>query len=447
MPVPFDPIITPYEFIGDVDSLGSLQLTMLARSFEQIEVGSLADYFPDTMINERTIVIEQQIEGLGIMPIVRFGVPGGGFVDQDRIRSMMTQPAVVREEDFLDMAFINQLRQVGTFNQAINPNQKIAERMQKLMNRRQRTLDLFRAKVLLGGISYTDPRTNVSIDVATNIPAHNFFAYNGWGGTAANVNANDPIPGMTQYRALGDLTGGPNGRTEALFFTSSDGYAGVPWTHPRADIVRCLRLIRQYLWRTNKNRFLEMVISSDLKTVIETTNEYIRSYQGTAAVLHQQGTVATGGTELAGQVVSGDLRNVSPQFVQLGPGGELVSIAGLRIRVLDGIYRDPVDRQIKTYWPSHKVAIVAPSHFMDASARLGMTQHCVGEAEDGQPGVWSRTSGPQDPPSPPGRTLQVGDAFLPFAIYPHWICLMDVAEPEVLADRLILHADLNYGTF
>ena len=170
MPQEFVPEITDYQYVGDIPNLGSLQLTMLARSFETVDIGGLGDMFPDENITERTIVIEQIIEGLGIMPIVRFGVPGGGFVESDRIRSMRVTPVAVREEDFIEQALINQLREPGTVNQASPQNQIIARRVQKLVARHTRVKDLFRARTLLGGINYTDPRTGVSIDVSTNIP-------------------------------------------------------------------------------------------------------------------------------------------------------------------------------------------------------------------------------------------------------------------------------------
>jgi hypothetical protein len=435
MVVQMEPLITPYEYVGETDALGSLELTKLAKSFEQLEVGSLADYFPDVNTIERTVNIEQVVEGLGIMPIVRFGVPGGGYVEQDRIQSMTVQPAAIREEDFIEMALINQIREVGTYNTAANPLQKINSRMQKLMNRRMRTIDLMRAKVLLGGISYTDPRTKVSIDVSTNIPAHNFFKYDGWGGAAAAVTAGSPING-TAYAAAKNLNGGPNGRTEALLFTSSDGLAGVPWTHPRADLVRCLRLIKQFLYKTNKNKFVDIVMSSDLKAVIESTNEYVKASLGIPGIFINNGNAAAAETN-----------SMSPtSHFRFGPDGEILTLAGMNVRVLDGLYRDPVTNKVTTYWPSHKVALVAPYSHMDQSARLGQTDHPVGEAENGQPGVYVRTSDCQAP-APPGKVIQLGDALLPYAIYPHWIAVLDVCEPEELTSQLILQSNLGYGTF
>lgn len=430
MPQEFHPEITEYGYIGDTPALGSLQLTKLARGFEVVEIGQLDDLFPSQMINERTIVIEQMIEGLGIMPIVRFGIPGGGFIEPDRIQQMRVTPAVVREEDFIEQALINQLREPGTMNQQWNPNQIIQQRVQKLVNRHKRTLDLFRAKVLLGGISYTDPRTGVNINVKTNIPPHNLFSYKGWLQTAAKGTV---VRGL---EANSDLVN-DKGRTEALFFKSTDDRFGVPWTDPKADLAYCIRMIKQYLMNTNKNVFTELIVHTDLLTVLQ-ENHLVKAYQGLPYSLFNNG-----------DAVSFQPANNRPpsSFVQLGPGGDLISLGGLRIRAVNGIYRNPVTNQIESWWPAHKVAIVAATHMNDSSARLGLTQHCVGESEDGQPGVYMRVSNNTQPPAPPGRVMQMGDAFLPFAIYPHWICLLDVCEPDELKKQIILQADLNYGTF
>lgn len=440
MPQEFIAEATPYEYIGDIPSLGSLQLTMLARSFETVDIGGLGDLFPDVNITERTIVIEQIIEGLGIMPIVRFGVPGGGFVEADRIRSMRVTPAVVREEDFIEQALINQLRAPGTMNTADNPTQIIQRRVQKLITRHTRTKDLFRARTLLGGINYTDPRTGVSIDVSTNIPAHNFFSYKGYNASVA-ANANVTIAGGV-YKAQSALSN-DTGRTEAHLFTSSDEFFAVPWTNPRANIIRCLQLIGQYLQTTNKNMFTEIVMSPTLLTMIQSTNEYLKAYQGLPGVmvLNQQGSVA--GNAAVG-VTGTSLPNSMATF---GPGGRLTSIAGMRIRELGGMYRDPVTQGIRMYWPNNKVALVAPRDMNGGGATLGMTQHCVGESPDGAPGVYMRTSLDAQPPSPPGRVMQMGDAFLPFAVYPHWIANLTVCEESDLVSSIILEGNIGYGTF
>lgn len=431
------PSSTNYEYIGDVTALGSLNLTMLARSYEQIEVGSLDDLFPSVDIPERTITIEQIVEGLGIMPIVRFGVPAGNFAENERVRRRQVSPAVVREDDFLDQGLINQLRQAGTYNDQYRPEQIIADRVRKMINRHKRTMDFFRAQVLLGGINYTDPRTQQSINVSTHIPVHNLFHYKGFNATVA---AGAAIVG-TPYSALTALTN-DKGRTEALLFTDIQGRAGVPWTHPQADLVRCLRLIKHFLWKTNKNKFTEMVISSELYTVLQ-ENEYVKAYAGQLGMF---GNYAAG--EGSRTISTSGVGAVpTPQFISYGPGGDIEAIAGIKIRILDGLFRHPQTNSVTNYWPANKVALVAPRHFLDAQETLGLTHHCVGESPDASPGLWMRTGPDQQPPSPPGRTMQMGDSFLPFAKYPEWIAILTVCEATEISDTLILSSMEDYGTF
>ncbi len=431
----YDPISTPYEYVGDVPALGGLQLTKLARSYEQIEDKGLGDMFPDETINERTVVIETVREGLGIMPIVRMGVPAGNFLEPERIQRRYFQPAFVREDDFLDQGFINQLRAVGTVNEQDPPMRIMQRRIRRLVARHNRTKMLLQAQVLQGGINYTDPRTGVGINVSTYIPTHNYFQYDGWNATLNS--GSTATVGQQAYTAAKALTNN-KGRTEALFFTDTNPNFAIPWTHPRANIPRCLRLLKQYLLNTNKNVYTELVMSRDLYTIIQ-ENELIKAYSGTVGlVLPQYPTGAAGSAASA-------VRD-NPQ-VQINAAGDITSIAGLNIRLLDTLYRDPVDNQIKKLWPANLVAVVATHHYQDTSVSLGFTQQCVGEAPDGSPGMWMRVGPDQMPPAAPGRTVQLGNAFLPFATYPQWICLMTVADLADISTNLILQSDLDYGTF
>ena len=425
------PVTSAYEYIGDIPALGSLQLTKLAQSYEQLESQGLEDLFPTQVNNERTIVVETVREGLGIMPIVEFGKPAGNFMEPERIERRYFQPAVVREDDFIDQGLINQLRMPGTMNEAWAPMQLVERRVQKLVSRHNRTVQYLQAQVLQGGINYTDPRTNVSINVSTQIPVHNFFRYDGWD-TAVTSGA---ALGTSGYNAGKTLTAN-KGRKEALLFTSKDGTGGsgtaaVSWAHPRADIIRCLRLIKQYLMNTNKNLFTELVMSRDLYTVIQ-ENEIILALMGGVGVV------------AGGSAVSG---NATPPTIQFGPGGDITQIAGLKIRLIDTLFRNPVTNNIEKHWPSNLVALVAAKHMNNSSTTLGYTQKCVGEAPDGTPGLWMRTGPDQMPPAVPGRAMQMGDAFLPFAMYPQWISLLTVAETAEIESNLILRSDISYGTF
>lgn len=451
MPQDLEPHIGEWQYTGDITALGSLSLTMLAKSFEEIDVGNLDDMFPSTEIEERTIFIEQVIEGVGIMPVVDRGIPSGNFVQPARTRSFWVSPLLARQDDFIEQDSINQLRQAGTINQQNPPQKIVRDRVQQMVNMHRRLIDKLRADVLLGGIDHYEPRTNKHVNVSTQIPDHNFFKYNGYdqsktAGTEITSelqlrtkNASGDQTGALSVYAQTDLETAMVPRREAFLFMDNEGrYAGVPWTDRRCDVVRCLQLIKQYFWKTNKNKLQEIVMSSELMTVLH-QNEYISQFMGGGGVIVADSQKVATNTANNGPFTS--------SMVTFNEMGELNSLAGLRIRVIDGYYRDPADGQVKNYWPNHKVALVAPRHHQDRNATLGMTHHCVGESPDGKPGLWMRTGPDQQPPSPPGRTMQMGDAMMPFAKYPHWISVVTVAPESAIREGLILDQDLSFGTF
>lgn len=416
----YEPLNTPYEYVGDIPALGGTALTELAQSFEELEATSLEPLFPSEIVNARTIVIERVYQGLGIAPIVKPGIPAGNFMEGDRVERKVVEPAYIREDDFLDQFLINDLRQVGTMNERYQPVQIIKDRVRKLVNRQNRRIEQFRIDCLLGGINYFDPRTNVSINVSTNLPDHNLFRYDGWNATLASGGD----MGSGGFVAAKNLTNNKN-RTEALLFTDTNGNAAVPWTNPDADIVRTLRLLKQYLANTNKNLPSDIVMSRDLFTVLQ-ENNIIKTFSGAAG---------TGVNQTFGSIL------------QLGPGGDITSIAGLNIILVDNLYSDPGGAGIMKMWPSNKVAVVSRYHVNDRSATLGRTAYCIGEAPDGRPGMWFRTGPDQQPPATPGRTMQMGNSFMPYAVYPNWIAILDVCEPSEIDSTLILRADLGYGTY
>lgn len=442
MPSPYvtpTPQNTPYEYVGDIPGLGSLQLTKLARSFEELYKSDLSDLFPNQTNPERTIVIETMQQGLSqILPIVKPGVPSGAFMPPERIFRRVVEPALFRMDEFIDQYLINQLRKPGTLNDLYPATEIIQRRVQKMVAWHNTTVDYFRVQVLLGGIDYTDPRTNVSINVSTLIPPHNLFRYDGYNAVVA---AGAPL-GFGGYVAASNFTNN-KGRPEALMFGDTSGRAGIPWTDPDADIIRCLRLIKQYLKNTNKNVYTDIFMSHDLYTVLQ-ENALIKAYAGTVGIITHD---ASATTNIANRSLEYITSTNTPAYISYGPGGDITQLAGLTIRLIDHTYTNPLTGEVTPMWPSNKVVIVARSHVNDRGATLGYTQHCVGEAPDGQPGMWMVTSQDHTPPLLPGRSMQLGNSFLPYATYPQWIAILDVCEPEDIDSKLILRADLSYGTF
>jgi hypothetical protein len=423
---------TGYEFIGELPALGGIHLTKLAKSFEELAPSPLDFLFPDEINNERTIVIETIMEGLGTAPIVQFGRPAGAFMHNERILRRTVEPVVIREDDFLDQGMINQLRKPGEDNVAYSPTEIIERRVGRLMRRQQRTKALLQSLVLQGGINYTDPRTNVSTNVSTQIPAHNLFRYDGWDATVASGAAL-----ALGFNADKALTNNKNRREALMFVNPTTMTAGVPWTNERCDVVRCIRYISQYLYNTNKNRYTDAFMSRDLYTIL-LENQYVKAAMGQVGIfLSSTGSVSAGSANAS----------TPSSFYSFDAAGNITHIAGLMIHLMDSMYRDPEDGDIKKMWPSNLVAMVARNHVQDKTQTLGYTQHCVAESPDGNPGVWFRTSPDMMPPNPPGRAMQMGNAFMPYAMYPQWISLLEVCEPGDVDESLVFSSDLSYGTF
>lgn len=418
---------TPYTYIGEIPALGGVQLTMLAKSFETLEIDTLDMFFPDRDINERTIVVETIKYGIGTAPLVQPGKLAGNFLGNARMERRTFEPVLVREEDFLDQYLINQLREVGTPNSITPAQQVVGDRIQQLVNRQSATKKMLKALVLRGGANYVDARTKVSINVETQIPIHNFFKYDGYDSTVA--------AGAT----VGNYVAGKNlinnkGRKEALMFTDSANRIGVGWTNPNADIVRTLRMLRRYLRNTNKNNYTDIVMSRDLLTVIM-ENNYIKSYNGSIGVFHTPAASGTLETTAGGS---------STRYATFDAAGDLTSIAGLNIVFVDDLLPDPTTGVLTKIWPAHQVAIVARTHFQDRSRSLGFCHHPVGESPDQKPGLWMR---PLPDQSLPGQGVQLGNAFLPFAVYPQWISLLQVCEESELELGTFFRTDIDYGTF
>ena len=436
MTVTPSPKSTPYEFVGEIPGLGSLELTQLARSFGELDATDLSMFFPSEEIIPRTVVIETIKSSMGLMTMVDMGMPDTAKLSNDRVERRIVEPAVFRESDFLDHGFINQIREYGSMNEATPIATLINRRVEKLVAKRNRTINFFRAQALLGHIHHVDPITKAVCDVSMQIPEHNFFHYQGYFESASE---GDVVSTTHDLKAYADLVN-DKGRPEALLFQNTDGYAGVPWTHPRADIPKSLRLLLSWARNTNKNEYTDLVMTRDLLTVIM-ENELIKSYGNQYGIFNFPSS-----TSSREQSIITPTANPSNQILTFGPSGMLDTIAGLNIVLVDNLYLEPNTQTHIKMWPVNKVAVVARNYFGEPSETLGRTIHPVAEGPGQTPGMWMYTSElDYNPPQPPGRALQIGDAFLPYAVYPQWIMNLTVCEEDDLFASTILRSDLSYG--
>jgi hypothetical protein len=441
MPYPTFPTVTPqvtdFEYAGDVDALGGTQLTMLLEGFMQQSPPTLEELFPTQYIGSRTITFEQYIDAIGIAPIVQMGVPSSTQLSNTRrVRKRFANPVFSREDIYVEDSAVNDLRAAGTYNDRVDPAAFIAKKVEAAYARRSNLITYLRYSALLGGIKYTDARSDMSIDVNTGIPKHNFFRYDGWDATIAATTA---IPGTldgNSYTAFKNMTGA-KGRKEALLFTDVQNRVGVPWTNKQADVAASIRRLKNWLSEANRIDGWEIYMGAALYNALH-ENELIKAGAGYVGIIGNYSLTADGGRNVIESVDRGALNAYT--FA----GSDLAAISGCKVNVVRGRYVDPETGVATLYWPSHKIVMVCPRSMQNSNDTVGMTWHCMGEYSE-TIGPWIRSVINPPPPALPGTSIQTGDAFLPVVKYPHWLAVIDVCEPDQLTTGLFNDAVFDTG--
>jgi len=346
--------VTPFVQVGDLASLGTTVLTKMAQVFEQFPGDPLAQFFPAETTMNTSITIERVRNGVGVAPLVEPGFTDV-LTDNAQVERMQIFPAYVRESDFIPQNVVNDLRKVGTLNEK-EGKEFIARRIRRMTERNNHLFGILRAKLLLGGINYTDPRTKKSINVSANIPASNLYDVVAAGGAGWADQAN-ALP------------------------------------------VRTLINFRRKIFNIAKVEPAYVIMTSDLQAILENNAEVLRRQE--VSFLSQTGFVT---------------------FTD----GKLTKIAGMEIITVDHVYQDPVTNAVSKVWPINKVVILCKNHPQMSGELLGRTQYCVGEDPMGRPGMWVRTGPDTQPPAAPGRSMQMGNAGLPYMIYPEWVGVLTV---------------------
>jgi Phage major capsid protein E len=439
--------VSEFVAMGDTDLLGGTQLTMLLEGFRIQTPPSLEDLFPTEYVASRTLIFEQFIESVGIAPVVNMGVVTNTQLSTHRRgRKRFATPAFTREDIFIEDSAVNDLRAPGTFNDRVDPAAMIAKKIEAAYMRRNELILYMRYQALLGGINYVDARTQVEVKVSTGIPPHNFFSYNGWGGTYPDgtavgaLAAGAPVPSIgdgNTYVALGPLVP-VKGRQEALLFTDINLNIGVPWTSRQADIASTIRRIKTWLGEVNKVDGWEIYMGSALYDCIQ-GNDLIRRSSGQTVFVGNMDVVAGG----RNQIIPVD-GIPSPVSSYVFANGDLDAISGCKITVVRGRFTDPMTGKDTLYWPPHQIALIAPRSTNGGNESIGMTWHCMGESAQ-TVGPWIRSTENPAPPALPGVAIQMGDAFLPIVKYPHWISIVNVCEPKALNSGLYNDNLFAYG--
>jgi hypothetical protein len=422
----FDGNITPYAITGNTENPGEPSLTELAKSFQPIVAQtSLSEIFPDENIGERHVYIQQEMSTVDtIFPLVRFGQPDV-ILGQNygTTRAFTASPLYIRRSSAVSYGEINSKIKPGTANDKWSPEEQISKVVEGMVREHNLTWDVWRASMLLGGINYTDPRSGVGASVNAQIPVRNFFKYN--------------------------VTSGYRGRPEAqLFRTLSDfndtgvATAGVPWTHPDADIVNSVARLLRWFKETNKGIITRMYMHAELKEILMMANQVRLVTGGLLGVPGKNDTRIIPNQEIV------DREQLGLSGYTLGLSAEgLTAIAGIPIYTVETSYKDPVDGINKRVWPKNKVVFVADKTTNGESVQIGRTQFCVSEESGGAPGLWTRQQNETQIPAAPGMHIQMGNAGMPYLRYPYMVAHMTVCEVEDINNRLGVLGDMHFGMF
>lgn len=415
-PYNFGPYISPWITTGTTEAQWGRVFTELAESYIPILSNTpLTELFPIETIEAQTVVVRQTMEpNHTIFPIVLPCKPdvlvGPNY---GRERMFYVQPLFIRQSTSLCYGEIN--NRVRNCNDPYPTGEQIQKMIATMVMEHNLTWDVFRARMLLGGIRYTDPRTGVFTDVASNIPAYNLFSYN--------------------------VTAGIGGRNESRVFRSFEDTnsinptnVGVSWADPYSDFVYTVHAIQNWFKTTHKSNLTAIYMSPEMRAVLSSNN--ITRWSMGQMIIYQNRV----GLNIEDNVTNGQYSSM----LQMGSDGMLSAIAGLQIKTVDTQFIDPVDGINKRVWPKNKVVFVSDQSPTGEKQAPGRTQFCIGESPDGKPGIWSRTNMETHIPAAPGMYLQMGNAGMPYLTYPYRVVHVNVASLEDINNRLSLQGDLNF---
>lgn len=437
------PISTPYldspyvaanEYIQRHDLLPEPVLTELAET-EMLNLPQtpLKELFPEELIDERVVMFNHNIDPVpSIWPFVQAGAPDVVVNSQGGVTiSRYYQPFYIRRSFALSWEEVNHRIRPGT-NERWSPAEQLAKRIREELIGHETTWNVYRAQMLLGGISRTDPLTGVSVEMTSFIQPHNVFRYDVVEGYEGR-NEKNMFRTIMQSNTPGVVTG------------------GVPWTDPDAAIVDFIYRLKRWNRMQNKTELTEMLVSEELFEAILMNNE-IRSLMGTT--VYRPGTV-DGDTTLdntdgsGGATVLPQGAFLSPRMVRVGidsASGDLISIAGIVVKKVETMFKD-TDGTIKFVWPKNRVVFVAGRDSQGRNVPIGRTQYCIGESAEQRPGLWTREDASTRIPNAPGMAMQMGNAGAPYLKYPNRVIQVIPCSIEDIEDKQLLIPDLAYGMF
>jgi hypothetical protein len=414
----FSPYISPWQVTGNENYPGEPIYTELAKSFMPLVGQSpLTEIFPEETIMERVVQIQQTFEAAGtLFPLVDFGKPDVVMGSSNgAVRTMYVQPLVIRRTAALSHGEMNIKLRPGTTNERWTPQEQVNKVISDMVRDHNLTWDVYRAMMLLGGISYTDPLTGSAANVSAQIPTHNLWSF--------------------------DNTEGYSGRNESLVFLGlqdsnqpSPTSAGTPFTDPNADIINAMGKFNMWFSQTNKSRVTRLYMSAEMGHILASNNQVKLAMGGTAFGIPGAPAITRESPDAQFQ----------GQFTMNEEGG-LGSIAGIPISYVNTAYKDPVTGVYKKVWPVNKIVAVSQLDPNGDREAPGRTQYCASEEAGGTPGLWTRTFENTIPPAAPGMFIQMGNSGLPYLKYPYRVAHVKAASVSDVKNRQGVIGDLQFG--
>lgn len=437
----------------DITALGGTVLTELAKTFENFETKA-GQFFPSRNLPVKTVTIERIYGGAGMAPVVDPTKPDA-FADRRQVVSESKSPIYSRESFPVDNDTLNNLRMPGTLNERYG-KQYVADELKRLVARSDLLFDFLRYQMFLGGIDYTDPRTNVHTVVSAGIPAGHMIPLSSLSAAWTDIANAKPIDDLEEIKLI----------------IRTDGK--VDPTHIVINSVTRSLLARnaQVLSRGESSRDTGFVVYNNGELARIAGLEVVAEdavYEALSPAAVPTATVQIGDTSIAAgdsieliiggvssgtyTAVTGDTKEeiarnlsnfingnpampvtaaVAGDTITLTPKSPLLdqnititksgtidaTVTGSPITITGGGLVRTTTKMI----PDNKAIVACKAY---AGEPLGRTDFVIGEHPDGQPGIWSR-SADTVPPNPPGVLVQVGRAGMPYLLHPDWVAVITI---------------------
>ena len=418
-PLVTDPVIVDSDYYG-----GHLSITELAESIKPtLDTSVVKSLFPEETVEATTVVIEQYHEPIGTMlPLVTRGMQDTFLSQSGKMMSRsIVQPFYMRGSFYVNHGEINSKVKPGTINQRWSPAEQIQQKVKEMMQSHELTWDVIRTYILCGGFEFDDPRTNHHVEIPSNIPARNLFSYN--------------------------VTQGYKGRKEHAWFRNivdsnveDPGAAslGIPFTHPDAAIIECVRNIAHWYQMTYNKPLTAMYMHPEMKYVLSMSRQILLALGGWIPKI---GAVA-GDSTVSVQPTIIDRGGIGLNGLSVDSTGNIAAIAGIPVYTINVNFKDPRDGTYHGILPKNKIIFVS-----NENEQPGRTQYCISEEMGGKPGLWTRTSVDVPPPNAPGYAFQLGNAGMVYLKYPENVVHVTVCEVEDIQKRLVILGDTSVGIY